>query len=113
MYSYEALTYVVTLINGKLRTPKAYQIHLIIDMLNKTNHTRIQPLPKCVCCFSKNAWLAGFIDAEGSFNVRQTLKTAGIKKRQVECKFVLTQQMTYPKTGRSYEPLHKWLIFCQ
>lgn len=49
----------------------------------------------------KDAWLAGFIDADGSFAIRQTLKSKTTKK-QTECQFILVQRIVYPKTGESY-----------
>ena len=48
-----------------------------------------------------DAWYAGFIDADGSFGIRQTFKNGTIKK-QTECQFILVQRAYYPKTGESY-----------
>jgi hypothetical protein len=54
---------------GKLRTPKAYQINIIIDWLNNKHKSNIEKLPICSEALYKDAWLAGFIDADGSFGV--------------------------------------------
>ena len=114
IYSVQGLKYVVGIIRGNLRTPKAYQIDQVIDWLNKKHNAGITKLPISKVKLSKNAWLSGFIDADGSFNVRQTLpsslwrgsKTKAIEttktKKQIECKFILTQRMVYPKTNKSY-----------
>ena len=45
IYSIQGLNCVVSLINGKLRTPKAYQINIIIDWLNNKSLTNIKKLP--------------------------------------------------------------------
>lgn len=42
-----------------------------------------------------DSWLAGFIDADGCFYIRDSLK-------QIICKFNLEQRMIYPKTNESY-----------
>ena len=86
------------MVNGKLRTPKANQIDLIIDWLNKKHNANIEKLPISRLAISEDAWLAGFIDADGSFAIRQTLKSKTIKK-QTECHFLLVQRTVYPKTG--------------
>jgi len=101
IHSVHGLKYVMGLIRGNLRTPKAYQIDLVIDWLNKKHNAGITKLPISKVKLSKDAWLSGFIDAGGSFNVRQTIETTTTKK-QVECKFILTQRMVYPKTNKSY-----------
>jgi hypothetical protein len=49
IYSIQALKCVVDLINGKLRTPKAYQINIIIDWLNEQKqHKKIAHMLKTV-----------------------------------------------------------------
>jgi hypothetical protein len=85
----------------KLRTPKAYQINIIIDWLNKKQESNIKKLPLCSEVLCKDAWLAGFIDADGSFAIRQTKKSETTKK-QTECQLILVQRIMYPKTKQSY-----------
>ena len=96
IYSIEGLKYFITLVNGTLRTPKAYQINYIIDWLNQKHNTNIQKLPLSNLDLSEDAWLAGFIDADGSFAIRQTLKSK-ITKKQTKCQFILVQRTAYPK----------------
>lgn len=53
----------------------------------------------------KDAWLAGFIDADGSFGICNTKKGVAAKKRQIRCRFRLEQRMLDPKTGADYRPV--------
>ena len=87
---------IVALINGKFRTPKIDQLHQLIDWLNKNHSTDLKKLPLDNSSLNNNSWLAGFIDADGCFYIRNSLK-------QIICKFNLEQRMIYPKTNESYE----------
>lgn len=90
IYSIEGLKYLICLVNGRLRTPKAYQIGVIIDWLNSTHNTNIYKLPMANTGLWKDAWLAGFIDADGSFGI----ELLG-QRKQVVCKFRLAQRMMH------------------
>ena len=50
----------------------------------------------------KNAWLSGFIDAEGSFDIRVSLVKNGSKKNRVAARFRLEQQKIDTKSQMSY-----------
>jgi LAGLIDADG endonuclease/Cytochrome C and Quinol oxidase polypeptide I len=96
-----SLCKIISLINGKLRTPKIHQFYLLIDWVNKNYYhdnikNQIVKLPLDISSLSDNGWLAGFIDADGNFYIRHSLK-------QIICKFSLEQRMIYPKTLESYE----------
>lgn len=82
IYSIEGLKYFIFLVNGKLRTPKAYQISLIINWLNEKHESNIKKLPRCLKALCRDAWLAGFIDADGSFAIRQTFKSETAKNKR-------------------------------
>ena len=86
---------IVTLINGKFRTPKIEQLYKLIDWLNNKYSMDISKLPLDNSPLDKNSWLTGFIEADGGFYIRFSLK-------QIICKFSLEQRMIYPKTGESY-----------
>lgn len=86
---------IVTLINGKFRTPKIDQLHKLIDWLNNKYSMAISKLPLDNSPLDENSWLTGFIEADGGFYIRFSLK-------QIICKFSLEQRMIYPKTGESY-----------
>lgn len=86
----EGLLKLTSLINGNMRTPKIYALNNLIDWLNikfkginiPKNLINISPL-------DSNAWLSGFIEADGHFSVRTT---STIKYSKVECKFELSQR---------------------
>lgn len=104
IYSINGLKYFTNLVNGQLRTPKANQIAIVIKWLNKKKHADIQQLPLCNNDLSQDGWLAGFIDADGSFAIRQTLQTKTTSK-QTECQCIIVQRQLYVKTNKSYEEI--------
>jgi len=96
-----SLCKIIEWINGKFRTPKVDQFYLLIDWMNKNHYNNdknriIRKLPLDNSPLINNTWLAGFIDADGGFYIRCSLK-------QIICKFNLEQRMIYPKTLESYE----------
>jgi LAGLIDADG endonuclease len=91
----KSLKFIINLINGKFRTPKIEQLQKLIDWMNKKHSLNIEKLPLDKSSLLNNYWLAGFIDADGSFYIRYSLK-------QIICKFSLEQRMVYPKTKESY-----------
>lgn len=102
IHSWPGLAIWVNYVNGKLRTPKAYQLGWVIGALNKKSFKTIALKPICNNNLLSDAWLAGFIDADGGFAVRQTI--AGVKQC-VECQMILVQRATYKKTNQSFKPL--------
>jgi len=64
--------------------------------MNKNHlNKNIPKLPLDSSTLHNNSWLAGFIDADGCFYIRYSLK-------QIICKFSLEQRMIYPKTQENY-----------
>lgn len=86
---------VIELINGKLRTPKIYQLHKLIDWINWHHSLYIKKKPIDLSPINENSWLSGFIDADGSFYIKNSIKS-------IACKFALEQRMICPKTNESY-----------
>jgi hypothetical protein len=86
----EGMILIVNLINGKLRTPKIHSFWNLIDWLNNKN-IKLNIIKKSLNTSSllDNSWLSGFIEADGHFNVRNTIKST---KPKVECKFELSQR---------------------
>ncbi len=79
----------VNLLNGNMRTSKIYSLYNLINFLNlKNNELNLVRLPFCTSPLDSDAWLSGFIEAEGHFSVRAT--TTG-KYPKVECKFEIVQ----------------------
>jgi len=75
-YSYtisdlKGLTKTVNLINGYMRTPKIVQLYKLIDRMAIKGSSIIK-LPLDNSPLNSNAWLSGFIDADGCFTIRVT-----------------------------------------
>jgi hypothetical protein len=88
----EGLLLVTSLINGNMRTPKIHALNNLIDWLNNKFNSQGIYIPKKALNNSQldsNAWLAGFIEADGHFSVRTTTTS---KYPRVECKFELSQR---------------------
>jgi hypothetical protein len=56
----------INIINGYIRTPKIYKLNKLIDYLNNKGFD-INKYPLDLTPLNSNAWLSGFIDAEGLF----------------------------------------------
>ena len=63
--------------------------------MNKNHSMDIKKLALNESSILNDSWLAGFIDADGNFYIRNSLK-------QIICKFALEQRMIYPKTNESF-----------
>lgn len=98
----KGLKIIVDLIHGELRTPKVNQLYLLIDWLNKNHNANIRKLPLNTGNLNNNGWLAGFIDADGSFSIQHTKKETGALKRKISCRLRIEQRMLDPKTQTSY-----------
>ena len=70
----EGLIVLSNLINGKMRGPKYYQFTLLIQYLNKKSpNLNIKPFGFNQSPLESDNWLSGFIEADGSFQVRTSL----------------------------------------
>ena len=88
--NYDGLLLVTSLINGNMRTPKIYALYSLIDWLNlKFENINIPKKSIDISSLDSNAWLSGFIEADGHFSVRTSTTS---KKPKVECKFELSQR---------------------
>ena len=86
----EGLLSLISLINGNMRTPKIYALWRLIDWLNKKNVNIIKK-PLNTSSLKDNAWLSGFIEADGHFSIRTTQNN---KYTKIECKFELCQSQS-------------------
>lgn len=84
----EGLILLLSLINGNMRTPKIHALWKLIDWLNLKNDLNILKKPLNTSSLDSDAWLSGFIEADGHFAVRTTTSSNYSK---VECKFELVQ----------------------
>ena len=94
----QTLCQIIELINGKFRTPKIDQLYKLVDWMNKKHSMNITKLPLNDSPILKDSWVSGFIDADGCFYIRNSLK-------QIICKFNLEQRMIYPKTNENYNTI--------
>lgn len=69
--NFDGLLYTINLINGHFHTSKISTFHKLIDYFNSKGNN-ITKLPLSTNSFSNDAWLAGFIDAEGCFQIRNS-----------------------------------------
>lgn len=98
----KGLKKLVNLINGELRTPKINNLYLLIDWLNQNHGLSIPKLPIKSRSLSDDSWLAGFVDADGSFSIQHTKRENGALKRKVSCRLRIEQRMIEPKSNKSY-----------
>jgi len=104
--SINGLENIIYLINGKLRTPKIHRFNKLIKWININN-----PYTNSIACNNvdispifSNAWLSGFIEADGSFDVKvREISEDGTGKNRVEARFRIEQRQIDPETGLSYD----------
>ena len=88
--SFDGLLLITSIINGNMRTQKIHALNNLIDWLNfKFKEVNIPTKSLNVSPLDSNAWLSGFIEADGHFSVRTTVSS---KYPRVECKFELSQR---------------------
>lgn len=85
----KSVTNIINLINGKLRTPKINGLYKMIDFLSLKG-INIEKLPKDKSSLSSNAWLTGFIDADGHFAIKGFTENI---KTHLGFHFVLAQRI--------------------
>jgi hypothetical protein len=100
--SVKGLKKIIEYINGELRTPKIIQLHTLIDWINKNHSSNIIKLCLKKGELSKDNWLAGFIDADGSFSIQHTKLENNAKKIKISCRVRIEQRMFDPISKFSY-----------
>ena len=104
----DGLLLVTSLINGNMRTPKIYALYYLIDWLNLKFEINIPKKSLNNSPLNSNAWLSGFIEADGHFSVRITTSS---KYPKVECKFELSQRQNDHNNRNNLEFLEAIAIF--
>jgi len=79
----------INIINGYIRTPKIYKLNKLIDYLNNKGYD-INKYPLDFSPLNSNAWLSGFIEADGHFSVRVSTDKKNILKK-IACSLEITQ----------------------
>ena len=116
--SFYRLKSIAYLLNGYLRTPKIKKFNEMInwindyeeeEKLNTINQKKKQEARPKIPTFLpdnspllENSWLSGFIDADGSFDIRVTFKSQNYPKNSVSARFRLEQRQFEPVSGESY-----------
>lgn len=98
----EGILFVISLLNGNMRTPKINSLYKLIDFYQDNINIEKKPLNNKP--LESNAWLSGFLETDGSFQVRSILKG---KYPKFECKLEISQRQTDHKGFSSKEFLNK------
>lgn len=93
---------IIKLINGCLRTPKLTRFNEMINWINQATSSSIVKHEVDNSNLLNNAWLSGFIDADGSFDIRVSHTSGESSKNRVSARLRLEQRKIYPETGASY-----------
>jgi len=101
------LKLVISLLNGKLRTPKIRKFNSMINWINNYTESNYQKYLVNLTPLIDNGWLSGFIDADGSFDLRITQKSQNYPKNSVSARFRIEQRSYDPVTGDSYLDIFK------
>ena len=100
-YTDKGIIKFVETVNGYLRTPKLYKFNLIIDYLNDKYSFNITKYDPDYSDLGNNNWLSGFIDADGSFQIRYSGPNA--KKLRINCELRIEQRIIDPFSSLSYK----------
>lgn len=93
---------IIKTLNGCLRTPKIAKFNALISWVNQEIGDTIPTHNVDNSNFLHNAWLSGFIDADGSFDIRVSQTSGTSNKNRVAARFRLEQRKKDPITGESY-----------
>lgn len=101
----EGLLKVAEILNGKLvLTKRLDQYKIWVEALNQKYKTSLVPLTSPATPSWNNAWLTGFADAEGSFNILLNVRKDSGKQR-LRLRFYLDQSYSL----ESMQALNHWL----
>lgn len=90
----DSIQKIAILLNGNMRTPKIEALHRLIHWLNAKNKTQLTKLGLDYTSLGSNPWLAGFIEADGSFHCGFDLNAKGLANR-VRCYMTISQKQVY------------------
>jgi hypothetical protein len=103
---------VTVLINGKMRTPKIEALHRLIDWLNDRSDQKekLIKLGLDTSSLVNNAWLSGFLEADGNFYCNYSINASGIANSikyymRISQRAVYTRKNDPTKSEISFLPL--------
>jgi len=96
---------IIEWLNGRLCTPKIYKFNEMIDWINTNKGSNIEKRG-LRGEIRNNAWFSGFVDADGNFYIRTTMKKEGStnKKERIAVCLRIDQRLVSPE-GKSYGPI--------
>lgn len=100
--SIPGLINIINMINGCLRTPKIWKFNELINWINLEKGNFIPTYDVDTKNILLNAWLSGFIEADGSFDIRVSQTNGNSTKNRVAARLRLEQRKLDPVTGVSY-----------
>ena len=86
--NFDGLMFMISLLNGNLRTNKIFVFHRLIDWYNNEKDILLEKQMLNTEPILSNAWLSGFVESDGHFSIRSTEASFYNK---IECKFELSQ----------------------
>jgi len=92
---------VINLINGFMRTPKIEALHRMINWYNLNNKINLKPLRLDHSPILSNNWLAGYIDADGSFYLNWLLDKKGLPT-SLQYYMRISQKQNYHKSNNLF-----------
>jgi len=93
---------IINAINGCLRTPKIAKFNAMINWINQETGSSIPTYNVDNSNLLNNAWLSGFIEADGSFDIRVSQTDGNSIKNRVSARLRLEQRKLDGNTGNSY-----------
>lgn len=100
--SIPGLINIINAVNGCLRTPKIAKFNAMINWINQETGSSITTYDVDNSSLLVNAWLSGFIEADGSFDIRVSQSDNHATKNRVSARLRLEQRELDPNTGASY-----------
>lgn len=100
--SQAGLIKLINLISGHLRTPKLAKFNALILWVNSDMSTTFPLTTLDTSALFSNSWLSGFVDADGSFDIRVSLISNGAKKNRVSARLRIEQRKVDPYSGILY-----------
>lgn len=88
----QSLIRIINCVNGKFRTPKINALQNMIDYFNFKGENIIK-LPLDSSNLTSNAWLAGFIDSDGSFMIKGFTTSEKGLRSYISLQFYLPQRI--------------------